>query len=151
MFRTSTSVSQPLKLRPLYFDLVWLPDLYIFNAISDSPVSQNVDMRFLKVRGIKGTRKCGLEYAVKSFAVVDCSMEFSNYPVDIQHCPIKIRSCKYVLFLQSNPFESNPFESNPFKSNPFESNPFESNPFESNPFESNPFPFQFVTLHPTSD
>lgn len=114
-------LSQPLKLRPLYFDLVWLPDLYIFNAISDSPVSQNVDMRFLKVREIKGTRKCGLEYSVKSFAVVDCSMEFSNYPVDIQHCPVKIRSCKYILFLQSIPFQSIPF------------------------------PFQFVTLHPTLD
>lgn len=91
-------VTGPVKLKPLYFDLFWIPDLYIFNAILDSKISQNVDMQFLKVNGVNGTMACTLEYAVKSFAIVDCPMEFPLYPVDIQQCPVKIRSCILIKF-----------------------------------------------------
>lgn len=83
-----------IKLRPLYFDLFWIPDLYIYNAISDSAVSNTVDMRFLKIRGDNDTNMVTFQYGIKAYAIVDCPMEFPLYPVDIQHCPIKIRSCK---------------------------------------------------------
>lgn len=36
-----------------------------------------------------------VQYSARMHAIIACQMEFQNYPMDIQECPIYIESCKY--------------------------------------------------------
>ena len=83
-----------LKLRPQYFSLIWLPDIFILNAASDSARSKVVDKRYARIRKAEGT-SCSVFYTVKSSATMSCNMNFGRFPHDVQFCPIQIRSFRY--------------------------------------------------------
>lgn len=87
-----------LKLGPEQFPLFWIPDVYIMNAKKDAARNDINDLRYLKVGRRKevptANRTCQMKYAAKSYASVSCTMDFANFPSDVQVCKIKLRSCK---------------------------------------------------------
>jgi hypothetical protein len=37
-----------------------------------------------------------ITYTIKLSALLSCQMDFRNFPMDIQHCPMHIESCEYI-------------------------------------------------------
>ena len=94
-----------LRLFSANFGIVWFPDLFISNAETQDNVVDGFDMRqkndveYIKVRQIpveKNTATiCGMTMVVKGNAAMTCSMHFSDYPADIQSCPVLLRSFRF--------------------------------------------------------
>ena len=88
-----------LKIRPEFFELIWLPDLLIMNANSDEahldPLERKkVPLKFVVIRQKPGMT-CGMRYQIKGFAIMSCPMSFTYFPKDVQSCPVQVRSFRF--------------------------------------------------------
>ncbi|XP_076319565.1 glycine receptor subunit alpha-2-like isoform X2 [Tachypleus tridentatus] len=78
-----------------HFALFWIPDTYITNAKSVETPSKVTSTEALTITKMLNT--CVMEYTARFAAVVGCQMEFKHYPVDIQECPMTLRSYSYPI------------------------------------------------------
>ncbi|KAJ8974891.1 hypothetical protein NQ317_011737, partial [Molorchus minor] len=71
-----------------FFENLWQPDLYFLN-------SKVVEIATLthKFSSVTLFKNKTIRYAARMHAIVACQMEFQNYPMDTQFCPIQIESC----------------------------------------------------------
>ncbi|RWS11325.1 GABA-gated chloride channel 1 subunit-like protein [Dinothrombium tinctorium] len=76
---------------------VWMPNIFLMNAKSEGTQTKETRTEFLLYK--QDADKCEMTYNARFTSVVSCPLTFQHYPVDIQHCQIKFRSCKYNHFV----------------------------------------------------
>ncbi|XP_044730107.1 glycine receptor subunit alpha-4 isoform X2 [Chrysoperla carnea] len=81
-----------VTLPPEFFDNLWQPDPYFFN----SKVVQIAALTH-KYSSVTLYRNKTVSYTARMHAIVACQMEFKNYPMDIQICPLYIESFSYNI------------------------------------------------------
>jgi hypothetical protein len=84
-----------------HISLFWTPELVIANAKKSSHGSAVVNGEMLAINFAdlldEHKRSVDMDYQETGKAVLRCSMKFYNYPVDLQHCYIELRSGKRCL------------------------------------------------------
>ena len=88
-----------LKIRPEFFELIWLPDMMIMNADTnearmDPMERKQVPLKYVVIKQQSGMT-CGMSYIVKGFAIMSCPMSFQYFPKDVQSCPVMLRSFRF--------------------------------------------------------
>ncbi|XP_066253513.1 glycine receptor subunit alpha-1 [Euwallacea similis] len=73
-----------------FFDSLWQPDLYFLS-------SKVVEIATLthKFSSVTLYRNKTIRYSARMHAIVACQMEFYNYPMDTQVCPVSVESFSY--------------------------------------------------------
>ncbi|XP_023020828.1 glycine receptor subunit alpha alkaliphile isoform X1 [Leptinotarsa decemlineata] len=73
-----------------FFENLWQPDLYFLN-------SKVIEIATLthKFSSVTLFKNKTIRYAARMHAIVACQMEFQNYPMDTQVCPINVESFSY--------------------------------------------------------
>lgn len=91
--------SAKAKLGPEHFDILWMPDLFIFNAKDVYRQVSSIDTEFLDLKVFRSgdfdddpPGKCCFTYTQRMGARIGCHMNFRFYPLDVHVCPVSFRS-----------------------------------------------------------
>lgn len=88
------TLDDPVYLSPVYFYLFWLPDTFMINAKKVNKITEESGTKVLILK-LESDGMCHLEYQSRLAVVVACQMDFKFYPLDIQECPLTMRSYGY--------------------------------------------------------
>ncbi|XP_067132634.1 glycine receptor subunit alphaZ1-like [Centruroides vittatus] len=88
------TMDDPLYLSPVYFYLFWLPDTFLINAKKIDTITKESSTKIL-ILSLEPDELCKLEHVSRLAVDVGCQMDFKFYPVDIQICPLTMRSYGY--------------------------------------------------------
>lgn len=86
--------------------LFWLPDIYFPNSKPNSKTEQKTHLKrpisrdYLEVSFKKDKENnpfLRFVFVTSGHSNLLCPMKFDDYPSDVQHCVVKIRSCKFLF------------------------------------------------------